>query len=79
MAGIENRQIREREYCLVKCTVKALLSSPLYKPPPPVSNKTPFGSHVFLRTFARKSSNIDNFIKLLLLIANELLVSEMQE
>ena len=32
-----------------------------------------------LRTFARKSSNIDNFIKLLLLIANELLVSEMQK
>ena len=30
------------------------------------------------RTFARKSSNIDNFIKLLILIANELLVSEMQ-
>ena len=27
-----------------------------------------------LRTFARKSSNIDNFIKLLLLITNELLV-----
>ena len=33
----------------------------------------------YLRTFARKSSNIDNFIKLLLLIANELLVSEMQK
>ena len=32
-----------------------------------------------LRTFTRKSSNIDNFIKLLLLIANELLVSEMQK
>ena len=31
-----------------------------------------------LRTFARKSSNADNFIKLLLLIAYELLVSEMQ-
>ena len=32
-----------------------------------------------LRTFARKCSNIDNFIKLLLLIANKLLVSEMQK
>ena len=31
-----------------------------------------------LRTFGRKSPNIENFIKLLLLIANELLVSEMQ-
>ena len=30
-----------------------------------------------LRTFARKSSNMDNFIKLL--IANELLVSDMQK
>ena len=29
--------------------------------------------------FAQKSSNIDNFINLLLLIANELLVSEMQK
>ena len=35
------------------------------------------GQHVLLRTFARKSSNIDNFIKLLLLIANQLLVSKM--
>ena len=33
---------------------------------------------VDLRTFSRKSSNIDNFIKLLLLI-DELLVSEMQK
>ena len=32
-----------------------------------------------LRTFARKSSNIDNFTKPLLLMANELLVSEMQK
>ena len=32
-----------------------------------------------LRTFARKYSNIDNSIKLLPLIANELLVSEMQK
>ena len=32
-----------------------------------------------LRTFARKSSNIDNFIKPLPLIANELLVPEMQK
>ena len=32
-----------------------------------------------LRMFARESSNTDNFIKLLLLIASELLVSEMQK
>ena len=32
-----------------------------------------------LRTFARKSSNIDNFTKLLLPTANELLVSETQK
>ena len=32
-----------------------------------------------LRTFARKSSIIENLIKLLLLIANELLLSEMQK
>ena len=39
-----------------------------------------YGVHsLYLRTFARKSSNIDNFIKLLLLIANELLVSELQK
>ena len=32
-----------------------------------------------LRTLAQKSSNGDNFTKLLLLIANELLVSEIQK
>ena len=32
-----------------------------------------------LRTFVRKSSDIDNFIKLLLLIGNELLVSEVKK
>ena len=32
-----------------------------------------------LRMFVQKTSNFDNFIKLLLLIANELLVSKMQK
>ena len=36
-------------------------------------------SNYQLRMFVRKSSNIDNFIKLLLLIANELLASQMQK
>ena len=38
-----------------------------------------FRKNAILRTFARKSSNIDFFIKLLLKLENELLLSEMQK